>query len=1324
MRFCFVALALVVAGRASAGDPLVFAPAEGETTNVTAFLTGTLDVSANPGASGGGTVRISGHYNNYVGTTANNCGILWPAFFGPDSSYGSLGACTGLTLGQGTLKYTGQAGVISAPVTHTGDANSYSVYEIGEGSDLTLTGAFSAAPRIVKSGKGTLRFAHDGDEQNWIALSGDAVGHCDSGTIYMNFKENGDAPTKGGAALTVADGTVVFEKGRYGFGSQSKGYGLRIGAWTAADGEQETAGRVEVRGGTLAKWVASGSGWWDVGMGDVMLGDRNGFTVTTPDYRPSPAFCIYDGLVYLTTVWFGRCYYDPPSGKKANCNPRFEMHGGTAYCNQCIVFQMGNQTGLLSEFIADGGHLYSTYLVYALHSGINTGNAAGDQSCTNLITISGTALVEFPKIVNNRNETTFVTLKDDGVFKAAYLSNNSGWMSLDFDGGTLLQRFSSAYALVSNNLSRVTVGARGGTIGALSSYVALVQKGFGPNPDLAETDGGLTIANDQATGIVRFSAANTYAGPTTLKLGTMEFVGDGLMSPNSRLVLEGGVANFANAQHTVAGLTVGKTAANTTEELRFDKSKPLIVNGDVKIKGEPVLTVVPLEANGLPSTAEGTYTVLTAPKAQKKILAALTARCVAPNLSAEFFNVVEDGDMVKLVIQVEDPGLDPVDPNYGYWTNPAGGAWSDSANWEDGNVAASYDMHAVFATAAQDGGATVVPSGTGVEVQSLEMTAGKYVIGGGTVKPMRVNLNENADLEFSGGAHDVDGTIYVGGGNGGATSPKLSVSGGSLTCDNLYLGYDTTKTQTESPIVEISGGVVTAKTGVVVDYHGGSASGTFTMTGGTLVTPSFKVGGAGAKADRTVNAAVLSFTNCKVDLGEGVFDGDTAGATPSSITFGEGGVIRAKKIDQSDTDSSKTLTFNGGTYVPTVATSDDNSGIVASYLFTGKVGTKGFTVDTSELPDEGEDIRNYVQIKMVLNGSGNKTFATGGRCVYFPGYGHSFYNGTIVATNGTTVIVKSPASQASPIEIEPGSALRFKDKAVEPYSKTVTLGRAGATDPVRLEFNNKDGFAEGSHQCTIDKLVVNSPVSVAWCAEGWQGVPTCPDGVYTSIVYKVSGSTVDAAQFALPAKFQSWKALKTEIVAYDATQNAIVFTVTTTGEEPVPPPPEPVVIPSLTVTADNPVTLGDGTTVGSLTVAAGSWNTALVTGSFFVRDAFSLGLLPGEIASARVDGDVTIKSDAVWAVDYDTDGKAADLLVVNGKLTVEKGATLDFGRTDANPLPRHFRAPIACATGAIAVPARVAATGTGGLCESMELTVENGVLYASEPKRGLMILVR
>ncbi len=144
----------------------------------------------------------------------------------------------------------------------------------------------------------------------------------------------------------------------------------------------------------------------------------------------------------------------------------------------------------------------------------------------------------------------------------------------------------------------------------------------------------------------------------------------------------------------------------------------------------------------------------------------------------------------------------------------------------------------------------------------------------------------------------------------------------------------------------------------------------------------------------------------------------------------------------------------------------------------------------------------------------------------------------------------------------------------------------------------------------------------------------------------------------------------------------------------------------------------------SLTIAAGSWNTALVTGSFFVRDALSLGLLPGEIASVRVDGDVTIKSDAVWSVDYDPDGKAADLLVVNGKLTVEKGATLDFGRTDANPLPRHFRAPIACATGAIAVPARVAATGTGGLCESMELTVENGVLYASEPKRGLMILVR
>ena len=1283
-----------------AAEMIVVAPGEGETTNVTDRLAGDIGISANPGASGGGTVKVIGHYSTYTGPTTNNCGTLWPSFLGQGVDYGALGNTAELALGQGTFKYTGQPAALPCPVVHTGGTGEYSVYDIGAGSSLTVGNSFAATPRIVKRGAGELHFACTGGGIMRLGNVGAAGGHFDSSKkdkLFMSFGENGDAPTTGGAAFNVVEGKLILDSGSYRFGST---YALKIGAWTVADGEQEPSATVEIRGGTV-DFVTDG--------GAILLADRSAFTTTTPNFRPSSTLAIYGGSVTIPgNIWYGSCYYDGPSGMTMNANPRFEMHGGTVTCGQQMNFRMGNMKGILSEFIVDGGTLTLDYFIPAnkWYSGILVGDSRGDESCTNIVTIAGTASVRFPKVINQRNESMFMRLEDNAVLMTCFLSNHSGTFTLDIDGGTLLQSFSSSFALISNNLTRVTVGARGVVLGTYSRYsdvfVAQVQKGIVPSLDCVGDDGGVTVSNQVATGTVRFFGVNEHYGPTTLKKGIMDFAGDGLISRNGPLVLEGGTAILTNRQHTVAGFTLGKTASDTSATFKFDKLTPLVVTGTVKVKGNPSLSVVPLESDGSAATSADGCTILVAPLSESNALTVVASKCTLTSASG-YLNVVADGESAKLVIQATDPGLVPVDVRSAYWSATDGGEWTDPASWEEGNPPEDYDMQATFNAPSDGEVAPVTISRGGVEVETINVTAGAYSISGGGLKPLRVNLNADANVTFAGGAHDVNGNVYVGGGNGAHAEPTLSVSGGSLTCNALYMGYDTTKTQTECPKVAISGGAVTARTEVVVDYHGGYATNTFTMTGGSLTTPSFKVGGA--TGSRNADQATLSFSNCTIDIGGGEFCGDGNGATPSRIEFGDGCVIRAKRIARANTDASKVLVFDGATFRPTAATStSDTSGINAGYLFTGVIGTKGFTIDTTEVAPLDGVVEDYVPVVMTLRKSGTTgtVYATGGGLVLFNGYSHVYYNALIVATNETTMIVKSTASQASPVTVEPGSALRFT-KAVQTYSKAVTLGRADATVLTRLEFNDEDGFAAISRQCDCTELKVLSDVSVAWCERGWKGEATCPDGVYTGIVYTTAKSSVDASRFVLPEKFRSWKSLSTELVDYSATQKAIVFTVTTTGEEPV----VPVEPPS-----------------GPLVLPAGSWDSPVALGTYNVVGSLSLGSYPGEFASAAVSGDITIKSGTVWHHDFSNDLIDYDFLVVNGTLTVERGVTFDLGRTAETPPPRNFRVPVAQATGVIAVPQKLPATGTGGGFTSVDLTVDGGVLYVSPHKTGLWVVIK
>ena len=278
--------------------------------------------------------------------------------------------------------------------------------------------------------------------------------------------------------------------------------------------------------------------------------------------------------------------------------------------------------------------------------------------------------------------------------------------------------------------------------------------------------------------------------------------------------------------------------------------------------------------------------------------------------------------------------------------------------------------------------------------------------------------------------------------------------------------------------------------------------------------------------------------------------------------------------------------FNGGTIYPSFgAKPTDGLRYLLNYQ-TAVVGEKGVIIDLSRLNRPAGYTR---WVRSTFQGNVNHdpdcAGADGGMiirgikgekaCVYFGSrFVGSTLNGGIWVEDGATVAIGSSALIGHTVSFAPGSRLR-------PYSNTatiqignLTLGEAGATEPVF--FDGSDATDHGNVVVT-NEFSVLSPVVFSVCS-GWDSDSAPQSGVYTALVYRASYS-VDSSLFQLPAgsagtlsasevtlsggDYDGWKAL---VVTID---NDIVVT----GSAGYPTPK--------TVSAD--------VSCGSI-VVGGSWN--------------------------------------------------------------------------------------------------------------------------------------
>ncbi len=241
-------------------------------------------------------------------------------------------------------------------------------------------------------------------------------------------------------------------------------------------------------------------------------------------------------------------------------------------------FNLGNQAGTGTWSISAG----SLTLEGGLHSlGRNTSNRAAG---TGTLNISGTALMEIKSSLNNGNATFVIGDRDDSVTDGSGVINQTGGTfrvaansqlflgghgssQYNLNGGTLEIGGNSLQELYQNgpggsyafNLGGGTIKVTGSNLTTAADPVlaAATTSKIDTNGFTATLSGVITgpgALEKQGSGDLQLTAANSYAGATTVTAGTIEVSADNGLGTNAAgtTVANGASIKLSNVNYTTA----------------------------------------------------------------------------------------------------------------------------------------------------------------------------------------------------------------------------------------------------------------------------------------------------------------------------------------------------------------------------------------------------------------------------------------------------------------------------------------------------------------------------------------------------------------------------------------------------------------------------------------------------------------------------------------------------------------------------------------------------------------------------------------------------
>jgi autotransporter-associated beta strand protein len=778
-------------------------------------ISGTGGLFVNPAASGGGTVAFP-TANTFSGPVALGCGTL--LFETADDA--PLGASSGdpdnFTLGPGTLKFTGATVALDRGFTVAAGASPVRAAVLHAEGDVTVNGAVAATSgSFVKSGPGTVTFAYPG-----LNTFSRQDGNPDA---VLNTGTNGDSPTTGFSAFTVADGTVVFDAA----GQTNTVNGrVTVGLCTTTNANSETAAELVVNDGVFA---CSSS---------LCIGRNNGTAVTAGPDGVVSRMTVNGGHVQGQNIAIGLHLFGGLTGY--NGQSVCDINGGIVETRGYVA--IAEDPGLTGTVNVHGGTLLCPNPSHSEGLRIGSSRGAGDGfihlfgGVVDVQTDVGLAVFTGARGTLNLHGGTLI---------ARNITKTTGdYAEVLFNGGTYMPR-SAGKTLAGLDFARVsTNGVRIDT--SLADYTVaqalLHDAGLGGAPD-----GGLVKLG---TNTLTFAATgSTYTGPTVVSNGMLRLAAS-LPSGSLLTVAPAGEA-LAGGSATQA-VSVGGIALAAGGTLGFAFAADGSSNDRLAVATSPSLgsgrIALYLKDTELPFTRNGTYTLLTYSGSNPDT----SDLAMANPVFGKTYTLQAAGGALTVTIASSPAGAS-------VWTHSAGGDWGAPGNWTTAPTGAAGDR--VRFDDAIAAPATVATANETVgEIYFNNALAG-YTLGG--LGLTLDNDGVSALISIESGAHAVTAPLALAGGTvlhfapstaltlgavDGATA-ALSAEGdgtltltaapeiGTLTLDVPALATIHSMTVTPSVALRRTVTMVPAADTAVTLAEGISGSGGLTKAGSSTLTP-------------------------------------------------------------------------------------------------------------------------------------------------------------------------------------------------------------------------------------------------------------------------------------------------------------------------------------------------------------------------------------------------------------------------------------------------------------------------------------------------------
>ena len=442
------------------------------------------DISgAGPLVNIGGITTLSGA-NTFTGGLTNQLGTLAiddPAALG-------MGP---LTIGNGTLRYTGPGATYTLPVrTESAIASAATIEVTDPAATLTLSGKFDGNMPFVKRGPGTLAFTYPGEQQLNTAGSSSAA-------LYTYTPDGTIAPGTFGA-FAVDEGTVVL-------GAPGQTNIIRNAQVVYVGTRNSTSAKLYVNAGTLS---LLDNNWFFINRGT--LGDASMY-VSGADTRVQTSL----GLVM--------------------CNPEgVANYSGTALLDidEATFIVSGGNGAYVNEAI---GGTSTVNVRNGATFEVNARNNAGlaipqTHNSPGTLTADNASVVRAYHLSVNSGGTLEVKggsrLENDQPGPGAFVHNNATWNkgTVSFDNATLAQRTAGGIGFWLHDVPRLFVGNGGMTLEA-SGWALL-------DPVLTNAPGATPLAltkTGPGTAVIRTPATI----PANVTDGTLGMFSTTVMAPSN-----------------------------------------------------------------------------------------------------------------------------------------------------------------------------------------------------------------------------------------------------------------------------------------------------------------------------------------------------------------------------------------------------------------------------------------------------------------------------------------------------------------------------------------------------------------------------------------------------------------------------------------------------------------------------------------------------------------------------------------------------------------------------------------------------------------------